>query len=282
MIVFYTSTAEHFAQKIDIKRALYHYKQFSDGELYIKVEPEIVNKEIWVMASTQPPAENLLELFFLLDALVRSDVQKINLCITYFAYARQAIAQPGEAATAHLICTLLRQFPLGKIYILHAHAATILQKYLPFDNAIPLDFFCDVAQNYDVIVAPDKGAVDFAQIVALRCKKEIVFFSKRRPAHEQVIIESINGNVKDKKVLLVDDIIASGRTMIQASEALKAIGAREVAAAATHGIFSDNAAMRLQESPIKKVYVTNSLLQYARGNIEVHDISNFIEALLLK
>jgi ribose-phosphate pyrophosphokinase len=281
MNIFFTNSTKHFANKINLPQSPYIVKKFSDGEIYIKVDQD-VQKKVWVIASTQPPADNLLELFFLLDALERSGAQKINILISYFAYARQAVALTGEAGSAQFIATTLTKFPLAKIYIVHAHAAHILEGFLPFTNMIPIDFFCSVAKNYDVIAAPDKGAFDFAQTVAQQCKKEIVFFYKKRPEHEKVIIESINGNVNGKRVLLVDDIISTGRTIIQASKAIIDLGAQEVSAAATHGIFAADAHEKIDESQLKKVYVTNTLEQMSRDKIEVHDVSKFIESIIIK
>lgn len=216
----------------------------------------------------------------MLDALVRAGIQKINLFFTYFAYARQAVALPGEAASAQLICTILKKFHSKKIFITHVHAAHILQTYLHFNNIIDIDFFCSIAKNYDVIAAPDKGAFDFAQSVANSCKKDIVFFHKKRLGHEKVVVESVNGNVAGKKVLLVDDIISTGHTLIQASQTIKNLNAKEVSAAATHGLFSPGAFERLTESPLEKIYVTNTLAHISQGKIEVSDVSSFIKSIL--
>jgi ribose-phosphate pyrophosphokinase len=282
MIIFFTRSAQHLSEKIILPKAHYSVKQFSDGELYVKIDQDLDHNEIWIITSTQPPAENLLELFFLLDALVRKGVQKINLFFTYFAYARQAIASSGEAGSAQLICDLLKKFPLHRIYSMHIHAAHLMQTFLPFTDIVNMNFFCSSAKNYDVIAAPDKGAFGFAENVAQTCGKEVIFLKKIRPEHEKVVIESVDGNVKGKKVLLVDDMISTGSTLIEACRALINLGASEVAAAATHGIFSSDAYERLEESQLKKIYVTNTLNCFSKGKIEVTDISTFIESILMK
>ncbi len=281
MKIFYTNSAEQFSEKINLSHVGYSNKKFSDGEIYIKVDQDVQQKEIWVVASTQSPADNLLELFFLLDALRRAGAQKINLFITYFGYARQIMPLSGEAGSAQFICHILNTFSINTFYIIHAHAALTLHSLLNFKNCIDLDFFCSAAKNYDVIAAPDKGAFEFAQQVAQACNKEIVFLHKVRPEHEKVRIESIDGTVSGKKVILIDDIISTGNTIIEACKALKQLGATEVAAAATHGIFTAGACEKLQESPLTKIYVTNTLDQCSRGKIEVYDISKFIETLLV-
>lgn len=257
-------------------------KQFSDGEVYVKIESDIKDKRIWVIASTQSPAENLIELIFLLDALARLGASNINIFFPYFSYARQAIAQTGEAASAQRICTILKQFPIGTVKMLHVHAPDRMQSFLNFENVIDIDFFCHAAREYDCIAAPDKGAADFAQKIAYKCEKEAVFLQKIRPDHEYVKIESITGTVAGKKILLVDDIISTGRTMIEAAQALKNAGALEVACAATHGIFTNGAAERFEQSVIKKIYVTNSLKDFQPDSIKTYNVSRFIEAIILK
>ena len=282
MNIFFTHSTQHLIKKMNITPASFVSKQFSDGELYVKIEQTLdASSEVWVMASTIPPAENSLELFLLLDALVNAGAQKINIFFTYFGYARQTFALPGEARSAQLFCDILKKFPLGKVYIMHAHAAEILKDFLKFTNVIDMDFFCTNAKNYDVIVAPDQGAAEFAHHVAQICNKEIVVLQKKRYKHDEVIIESVNGNVKDKKLFLVDDMISTGRTLIKACHALKKLGALEVSAAATHGIFSGTAYQNLQESPLKNIYVTNTLPNNNQGKIEVTDISDYIKSIIV-
>lgn len=281
-MIFYTRSTQFLAPKIAIPQAPCIIKEFSDGELYVKIEQDIEAKEdIWVLTSTEPPATNLIELFFLLDALCHKGAQRIHLFFPYFGYARQAVAQPGEARSTELLCKILRTFPVYKTYILHAHAASILKSYIDFTNVIDFNFFCSVAQTYDIIAAPDKGAALFAQQVAQSCNKEMVYVQKTRPAHDQVRIESVDGAVAGKKVLLVDDIISTGRTLIEAAHALKKLGATTISAAATHGIFAPGSVERLASSPLTKIHVTNAPQCAGEKNVMVYDISSFIEDTII-
>lgn len=280
MIIFSTRSAQHLLKKIELPCAQYLIKQFSDGELYVKINQSIQEK-VWIIAGTQPPAENLLELFFLLDALTRLGVKDINIVFTYFGYARQSIALPGEACSAQFICDVVKKFPLGKVHIVHAHAAPILHTFLTFTNNIDLDFFCTFAKQYDAVAAPDKGAAEFAQQVAQASARDLILMHKIRPEQEHIAIESVMGNVRGKRILLVDDIIATGRTVMGAAQELKKLGALEVAVAAMHGIFSDNARQHLEQSDLTKIYVTNTINQSAQGNIEVIDVSAYIKALIV-
>lgn len=282
MIIFTNSGANHLLEKMTLPKGKAIIKQFSDGEIYAKIESNIKNKQVWVIASTQSPAENLIELFWLLDALTRLGTSRINLFFPYFSYARQAVPQTGEAGSAQRICTILKQFPIGIVKILQVHAAPRMHSFLHFENVIDVDFFCHAAQEYDCIAAPDKGAAEFAQKIAHQCNKEAVFLQKIRPDHEYVKIESITGTVEGKKILLVDDIISTGRTMIEAANALKDAGAIEVAAAATHGIFTNGAYERFAQSVIKQIYVTNSLKDIQPDSIKTYDVSTFIEKIILQ
>jgi len=282
MLTFFTSSTEHLKPLINTACADYEVKQFSDGELYVKVHEDVAKKDVWIITSTPAPSENFFELFFLLNALMRTGVQKINIIFTYFGYARQSIAQKGEANCAQVICDFLKMFPLAKTYVLHVHAAPVMHNLLHFTDIIDMSFFCDVAKDYDAIAAPDKGAVDFAQKIADAAHKDIVFVEKMRPAQEEVKIESIDGNVVGKKILLVDDIIATGNTITKSAQALLSCGAAEVSAAATHGTLSDDACCRLTSSLLNKIYVTNSVHQKSCGKIVVKDISSFIESVVLQ
>lgn len=300
MILFATSSASHLINKdlinkTPIKLGDCTVKQFSDGELYVSINesPEnIQKKEFWVLTGTQPPAENLLELFFLLNALERMGAQKINILFTYFGYARQAIAAPGQACSVQVICDIIKNLRtsglINKIYMIHAHSAPIINEYLPFTNVIDLNFFCNKANLYDIIAAPDKGAFEFAQQVAHECNKEVIVLEKTRPEQEHVKIDpsaqlGTSRTILNKKILIVDDIISTGRTLIESAAMLKKMGALSVSAAVTHGVFSPGSRQRLEESELDKIYVTDTIAQpKSIGKIEATDIASFVLGIILQ
>lgn len=279
MMLFSTSTTHHLASHITLQAGNCTIKQFNDGELFVRLNEDVQGKEVWVLAATQAPAEHLLELFFLLDALQRAGAH-INLCITYFAYARQVIAAPGEACTAQVISIFLKKFNIAKTYIIHPHS-TLLHDYLPFTAVRDVNFFCKQAEAYDAIAAPDKGAFALAQEIAQICKKELILLTKVRPDHDKVEIVAIEGIVEQKKVLLIDDIISTGRTLVESARALKKLGATSIAAAATHGVFSPGSHQLLEQSVLEKISVTNSIAQNSQGKITVIDMSQFIQQTIL-
>lgn len=279
MIIFYTDATKHIADKIKEPKGDCTIKHFSDGELYVRVNEEVKGKQVWVIASTQPPAENMLKLFFLLDALQRAGAS-INLLITYFAYARQIVAEPGQALSAQVICTMLKNFNLAQLVIVHPHSIT-LHDFIQFEAVYDLDFFCTQAQEFDAVAAPDKGAATFAKQLADRCGKDLVLLTKMRPGHDQVKMLTAEGEIKNKKILLIDDIISTGHTLIAAADELKKNGATHVSAAVTHGIFAPGAREAVEQSVIDSMYVTNTIAQESTGKIVVIDVSERLHRIVM-
>lgn len=279
-MIFLTTQTAHLASHFKLPPDVALIKKFSDGELYVKIDQKVKQKQVWIVASTFPPAESLLELFFLIDALDRAGAY-VNVLITYFGYARQDRAEPGEALAASVICNFLKTFKLNKIVIIHVHSSRIAS-YLTFENKIPLDLFCLPAEETDRIAAPDQGAYDFAQALGRICGKESVIITKMRPEQEQVKITQVIDNIEHKNILIVDDIISTGNTLLSTAQALKKRGAHKIYAAATHGIFSEGALQRIQESDlIERVYVSNTLAQENRPHkIHVLNIVPVLEKVI--
>lgn len=279
MKLFSTSSTRHLASNIALSPGLCTIKQFSDGEIYVRIDEDVQGQTVWVLAGTQPPAENILELFFLCDALSRAGAH-INALITYFAYARQVIAAPREASSTAVISTAIKNLNLEGLYIIHPHSV-LLHDFLQFTAIRNTDFFCELAADYDTIAAPDKGAHVLAQEIAEMSNKNLILLTKTRPEQEEVKIVSIDGQVTDKKILIVDDIISTGHTITCSAQALKKLGAKAVAAAVTHGIFSLDSYQLIEESPLEQVFVTNTIAQKEHCKITVVDISQFIQKIML-
>ncbi len=280
MILFFTQSVQYLAKYMPLPQGSFTVKHLNNGELYVKIDEDVKQKNIWIVASIAPPAENFLELFFLLDALKQNGALAINLFITYFSYTRQIIPLPGEAASTQILCNFFKNFDINKTYILHAHAASLLHPLLFFTDVIDIVFFCKIAESYDIIAAPDKGSFEFVKKIAQECNNKPTIFLQKVGDHE-IKIESVEDVVENKKVLLVDDIISTGRTLSEAARMLKNLGASEVSAAATHGIFCPGSLELLEASQLKKIFVTNSLKQEALGNkIEVENISNFVISII--
>lgn len=280
MIVFSTRTTRHIAKKLAMPLGACTITEFSDGELFVRIDQDVQDQDVWVLAGTQTPAENMFELFFLLDALQRSGA-RINLFVTYFSYARQIIADQGEALNAQVICNILKQFTVIKICVIHPHSL-LLHNFLSFTSVYDRDFFCELAESYDAIAAPDQGAVLLAQDIAQKTGKSLIVLKKNRPEHDKVEISSLEGNVNRLKILIVDDMISTGNTLVQAAKSLLKEGAISVAAAATHGVFSPGARDFLESSPLEKIFITNTIDQLSLGKIMVSDITPRIKKIMLQ
>ena len=278
MKLFYTNSAKHLAEKINLKKGKFTIKRFRDGEIAVRIEENVKHRQVWVIASTPAPADNLLELLFLLDALQKASA-RINLLIPYFGYARQDQQHPGESLSGQVVCDLLKRVKLRKLIVLHMHGKR-LQQWLRYQKVIPFPVFYPLLQDMEVVVAPDKGSLTFAQQLS-KTGYELACMEKIRPTKEKVKITKWEGKVKNKKVIIVDDMIATGSTIIKASQLLKKQGAKEINVLATHGIFSGNALANIEKSPIKRIWITNSLAQTKHSRkIRVIDITGFLERLI--
>jgi len=279
-LLFYTNSVKHLASKINMPIGKFVIKKFSDGELYVKVDEDVKDNRVWVLASIQP--DNVLELAFLLDALNRAKAS-INLFITYFGYARQnTVNVAGEALSAEVICNLLKMFNPEKIAVLHIHSAGMKQ-FIDFTSEIPLELYLPIIEKTaEVVVAPDKGAAHLAHVLASPISKGEAFFEKFRPKQEEAVMKKLVGDVKGKNVIIVDDLISTGGTILEAAKRLKEEGALDIQVLATHGVFTDGAIEKLENGPISKIHITNSLAQtHSSKKINVIDLSSFIEKIIL-
>lgn len=277
MKVFFTSSVKNLEKESSsLDLSSYTYSKFCDQELYIKVQ-NCTNENVLIVTNTIAPSENILELMFLLDALTRLNC-KINLFFTYFAYARQdRIIEQGECLSAQVISNMLGLFDLNKIYVLHAHSQRLLE-FLNFEQILPLNFYENIAQNYDVIISPDKGGISVAENIAKDCKKEFLALKKLRTEHDKIEILHEYKNVKNKNVLIIDDMITTGSTVIKSAELLLECGAKKIDVAATHAILCDNATSKLNESCISKIYVSNSIEQKnLPSKFEVFSIASLLQ-----
>jgi len=279
MIIFYTPAAEHFAAGIDLPHGASTIKRFADGELNYIIDQDVSNQQIWVIATTTSCSDSYFELFFLLDALARCGAT-INLVITYLGYARQDRAtQPRQAVGGAIIATMLKQFNLASLHIIHAHNVK-LQRIVPFEQHIPYKLFYPIVAQADIIVAPDQGAQECAQTLGNQCNKPVTYFEKMR-TNGQITNLTLHGDVAGKTVVLLDDMINTGQTITQASMILKDSGAQEIVAVATHGIFAGDALEKIEQSTISKVYVTNSVEQkVASKKVEVVGIETEITRII--
>lgn len=240
------------------------HQHFSDGEIWIKFKENIRGGDVFIVQSTQPPADNLMELLIMLDAAKRSSARRVTAVIPYFGYARQDRKdQPRVAISAKLVANLITVAGADRVIAMDLHAAQIQGFFdIPSDHLYASPIFTslwDDKKDNLVVVSPDIGGIKLARSYSKRIGARLVVIDKRRPKPNEAKVMHIIGEVKGKDVLIVDDIIDTGGTFLSAIEALKAEGAKKIYGAVTHPLLSGNALERIENSAIEKLYVTDSI-----------------------
>ena len=276
-MLFYIPSTKHLADNISMPKGTATFGQFSDGEWHVSIHDAVQGKVVWVLAQTGAPADTMIQLLLLCDALQRAGAS-VKIFISYMGYARQDRPFDGQALSCQVMCDLIERCHPRALHALQLHNPLICSQL--FINHIPYPFFSDCVQNADIIVAPDKGAVMWSKFIAEDTFKQLICIEKHRPEPEQVLMK-ISGDVRGKHALIVDDMITTGNTILEAAHLLFEHGALSVRVAATHGLFTGDARAKLEASRIEKIYVTNSLLQKQTSDkITVVDIAPFIEEIM--
>lgn len=280
MKVFVTSSCRYALGFLTFPVAEYTYTTFADGEVYITLNEDVHEEKVFVLAHILPDPHTVFELQLLLDVLRRNKAH-IHLVLLYCAYARQDKPSDNEPFSAKIILDAVRTYCPEKTYIVHIHNP-LLKRFLDFEDLILLDFFDPHLAWAEILVAPDEGAGRLVRLLAERVKKPYCIAKKHRDIHKQIdelIIKDCS--VEGKKVLIIDDMIATGSTIVKAALALHKQKAQVIRVAATHGIFAGDAFSLLAESPIEKIYVTNTLTQnYNHQKIIVVDCFSMIENII--
>jgi ribose-phosphate pyrophosphokinase len=279
--------AKHICKNLNLPVGHSITKEFSDKEMWVKYNENIRGKDVYIIQTTNPPAEHLMELLIMIDAAVRASASRVTAVIPYFGYARQDRKdKPRVSITAKLIANLLTTAGADRIITMDLHAPQ-LQGF--FD--IPVDhLYCSVLfvkyfkkmKIKDLMVAsPDVGGTKRARVYASALNADLILIDKRRPKHNVAQVMNIVGDVKGKNVLIVDDLIDTAGTFTAAVEALKNAGAKEIYGAATHAILSGQAIEKIQNSSLKKLVVSNTIpLAKSSKKIEVLDVSRlFAQAI---
>ncbi|KRL06202.1 ribose-phosphate pyrophosphokinase [Liquorilactobacillus oeni DSM 19972] len=259
--------AEKIAASVGVELGKTSVDRFSDGEIRINIEESIRGDEVFIVQSTSAPVnDNLMELLIMIDALRRASASVINVVMPYYGYARQdRKARPREPITAKLVADMIVKAGADRVVALDLHAAQIQGFFdIPVDHLMgaPLlaDYFLNSKLEKDaVVVSPDHGGVTRARKLAEFLKAPIAIIDKRRPKANVAEVMNIIGSVDGKRCILIDDMIDTAGTITLAAQALKDAGATEVYACATHPVLSGPAIERIENSPIKKLVVTDSI-----------------------
>jgi len=256
--------AEKISKKLKRPLGTVEIKEFSDGEIWVKYGENIRRSDVFIVQSTPPPAENLMELLILIDAAKRASAKRITAVIPYFGYARQDRKdQPRVAITAKLIANLITVAGADRVMTMDLHAAQLQGFFdIPFDHLYGSTVFSGLIKNTDgntVVVSPDVGGIKMARAYAKRIHADLVVIDKRRPNQNLAEVVNIIGDVKDKDVLIVDDLIDTAGTFIGAVQALKDKGAKDIYGAISHPLLSGPAIERIKKSQLTKLFVTDSI-----------------------
>lgn len=254
---------------LNIEPGKIEVKHFADGETLVELGESVRGKRCYIIQSTcKPVNDTLMEVLICLDALRRSSAAEITCIIPYFGYARQdRKAMPRQPITAKLVASMLEQAGANRVVTFDLHAAQIQGFFhCPVDDltTVPMMGQYFRRKHFDpeqiVVVSPDHGGVKRARIMAEMLGTPLAIIDKRRPQANVVEACNVIGDVQGKDAIIVDDICDTGGSLIAASNILRDHGARDIYVCVTHGLFSNNAAIRIQDSPIKEVVVTNTII----------------------
>ena len=263
--------AEQIAQRVGIPLSKASISHFADGEIKITIDESIRGCEVYVVQSVSDPVNtNLMELLIMVDALRRASAAKINVVMPYYGYARQdRKARSREPITAKLIANLLEMDQISRLVTIDLHAPQVQGFFdIPVDHLQATSLFTKYIEEQNlgddiVVVAPDHAGVNLARKYAERIKASIAIIDNRndevRERTEQEVPEYVIGDVKGKTAIIVDDIVDTGVRMNLSAQALKNFGAAKVYGIATHAVLSADAVNTLQNSPLEKMIVTDTI-----------------------
>jgi ribose-phosphate pyrophosphokinase len=255
---------------------------FKNEETRVRIEENVRGADVFVIQSTCSPVDhNIMELLLMIDALRRASALRVTAVIPYYGYAKQEKKTAGrEPISAKLVANLIRTAGADRVVTMDLHAPAIEGFFdIPVDHlrANPLmagAFRRRLPDDNIVVVSPDSGGVARANDFRLRVGGNLAIIAKQRPQPDQAEVIEMVGDVRGKSAVIVDDMISTGGTLIEAAETLLARGAREVIACATHGIFAGNSDDLIYASRIKEVIVTNTIpLKSGAGNGKIHQVS---------
>ena len=263
-------------------------RKFSDGEIYIEINENIRGNSIFIIQSVSSPAnDNLMELLLCIDALKRSSAKNITAVIPYFGYARQdRKVVPRTSISAKLVSNLITNSGADRVVTLDLHSGQIQGFFdIPVDNLFATPIFArhikrKIKTKNMICVAPDVGGTARARALGKMLNVGLAIVDKRRPAPGKSVVMNVIGNVKGKTCIIVDDIIDSGGTIVNAAKILKQRGARDVHVYVSHGVLSGDAVEKIRKSQIKNLVITdtidNSQKVKKAKNIEILTISNLV------
>ena len=263
-------------------------RRFSDMEVFVEINENVRGEDVFVIQSTSYPAnDNLMELLVTLDALRRGSARRITAVVPYFGYARQdRKSSPRSPISAKLVANLITSAGADRLLTLDLHAGQIQGFFdIPVDNLYAQPVFTkDIRDRFDnnhtMVVSPDVGGVVRARAIAKRIDADLAIIDKRRERAGESEVMNIIGDVKDRRCILIDDIVDSAGTLCNAAQALTDAGADSVSAYVTHGVLSGGAVARVSSSPMETLVTTDSIMATEAVRV-AHNISQLTIAPLM-
>ena len=259
--------ANKIAKYVGVPLGDVELKQFSDGELHIAFNENIRGEDVFLIQSTNPPAEHLMELLLMLDAAKRASAKTVTAIIPYYGYSRQDRKdQPRVPISARMILDLIAAIGVDRMITMDLHSPQI-QGFtnVPFDNLYSRIVLFSHLKSYGlnsstgVVLAPDVGSAQMSQAYAKKLGLSFALIDKRRPKHNVAEVVSLIGDLNNKTVFIIDDMIDTAGTICNAANTAVKNGAISVIAVATHPVLSGPAVDRLKEAPIEKIIVSDTI-----------------------
>ena len=266
--------------------------RFPEGEIRVQIQQNIRGRDVFIVQSTcTPPNENLMELLILIDAAKRASASRVTAVLPFFGYARQDRKdKPRVPITAKLVANLITVSGADRVLAMDLHAGQIQGFFdIPVDHLYSINvlgsYFKKKKLKNLVVVSPDVGGLKMARAYSKVLNASLAIVDKRREDARKTQVMNIIGNVKGQNVLLVDDLISTGGSLVEAAQALKREGALDVYAAVVHPVLADPAVGRVQKSPIKELAVTNSIpisKEKRISKLRVLSVSNLLAEAILR
>ncbi|MFO7608704.1 MAG: ribose-phosphate pyrophosphokinase [Candidatus Krumholzibacteriia bacterium] len=257
---------QRIADHLNVNLLDVEVSRFSDGEIQVKIRENIRGTDVFIVQPTMPPAENMMELLLLLDAVKRASCRRVTAVVPYFGYARQDRKdQPRVPIGAKLMANLLTTAGAQRVLTIDLHAPQIQGFFdIPLDHLysapVLLAHFADHSRENLAVVAPDVGSIKMARAFAKRLSASLAIIDKRRPRPNEAVVMNFIGDVDGKDVIIFDDMIDTAGTLTDAARVCVELhGARSVTACCTHPLFSGQALERIMACPVKEVVVSNTI-----------------------
>ena len=260
--------SEEIAKKLNKKLVDTKIIRFADGEVYVEINENIRGQDVFIIQSTCTPVnDSIMELLICIDALRRASAKSITAVLPYFAYARQdRKVSPRSPISAKLFANLLMGSGASRVLTMDLHANQIQGFFdIPVDNLFAGPTFVqhikkNIKSKNLVCVAPDAGSVERTRAIGKRLSADLAIIDKRRSGPGKSEVMNVIGNVKNKICVIIDDLVDSGGTIVNAAAALKSKGAKDVYAYVVHGVLTGEAVKKINTSKIKKFIISNSIM----------------------